>query len=287
MRRSVALAGLALAGLALATVTGCQRHVANPDSVSTSSTSAFPPPTLPSSTFPRSTATAPRPHTPSPRSGPASSHGTTPQAGDASALLATLTIKGRAPMTGYSRAQFGQAWTDDNGDLWGHNGCDTRDDILRRDLVDLTIKPDTNGCVAAAGLLHDPYTGATIRFLRGSRTSQLVPIDHVVALGDAWQMGAQQWTPAKRVDLANDPLNLLAVDQASNDEKGDSDAASWLPANKSYRCAYVARQVAVKARYGLAVTQAEHDAIARVLSGCPSTRLPVDERALVARGQVP
>jgi hypothetical protein len=177
-------------------------------------------------------------------------------------------------MTGYSRAQFGPAWTDDNGDLWGHNGCDTRNDILRRDLAGVTLRPNTNGCVVSSGVLHDPYTGTTIRFVRGRGTSQLVPIDHVVALGDAWQMGAQQWSAAMRIDLANDPLNLLAVDEASNNQKGDSDAASWLPANKAYRCAYVARQVAVKARYGLAVTQAEHEAIARVLTACPSTGAP-------------
>ena len=177
-------------------------------------------------------------------------------------------------MTGYSRAQFGQAWTDDNGALWGHNGCDTRNDILRRDLADVTLRPNTNGCVVSSGVLDDPYTGTTIHFLRGPGTSQLVPIDHVVALGDAWQMGAQQWSAAMRIDLANDPLNLLAVDEASNNQKGDSDAASWLPANKAYRCAYVARQVAVKARYGLAVTQAEHEAIARVLTACPSTGAP-------------
>jgi Protein of unknown function (DUF1524) len=192
------------------------------------------------------------------------------------AVLTTLPIKGRAPMTGYSRAQFGPAWTDNNDDPGGHNGCDTRNDILRRDLTDVALKPGSNGCTVATGDLRDPYTAKSIAFTRSSTTSTAVQIDHVVALGDAWQTGSQQWSLARRVDLGNDRLNLLAVDGPSNESKGDADAASWLPPNKSYRCAYVARQVAVKAKYGLWVTHAEHDAIARVLGSCIGQAVPVE-----------
>jgi hypothetical protein len=196
--------------------------------------------------------------------------------GTALALLATLRIKGRAPKTGYARTRFGPAWTDDNDDPSGHNGCDTRNDILRRDLTDAVVKAGTHGCVALSGTLHDPYTDRTIDFVRGQRTSAAVQIDHVVALADAWQTGAQQWNALKRVDLANDPLNLLAVDGPTNEGKGDGDAATWLPPNKAYRCTYVARQVAVKARYALWVTPAEHDAIARVLTTCPDQAAPTE-----------
>jgi len=180
-----------------------------------------------------------------------------------------LPIKGRAPKTGYDRAAFGPAWTDNSSAPGGHNGCDTRNDILRRDLVDVTLKPGTHGCLVLTGTLPDPYLGTTIPFVRGVGTSTAVQIDHVVALGDAWQTGAQQWDAGKRVAFANDPRNLLAVDQHSNAQKRDADAASWLPHDKAYRCAYVARQVAVKAEYGLWVTRAEHDAIAGILAGCP------------------
>ena len=180
-------------------------------------------------------------------------------------LLATIPIKGRAPMTGYDRDKFGAAWTDDNDDVDGHNGCDTRNDILRRDLLAITLKPDTRGCLVLTGVLHDPYTRTTIEFARGVGTSSKVQVDHVVALGDAWQTGAAQWSESKRVDLANDPLELLAVDGSANESKGDGDAATWLPPNKAFRCAYVERQVAVKARYGLWTTQAEHDAINRTV----------------------
>jgi hypothetical protein len=188
--------------------------------------------------------------------------------------LATLPVRGRAPLTGYSRAQFGPAWTDDVTVADGHNGCDTRNDILRRDLADVVIKPGTHGCTVASGVLHDPYTNTVITFSRGESTSAAVQIDHVVALGDAWQTGAQQLSPAVRTNMANDPLELLAVSGAANDQKGDADAASWLPPNKAFRCAYVATAVAVKIRYHLWVTPAEHAAIARVLSTCPGQRLP-------------
>ena len=189
-------------------------------------------------------------------------------------VLAALPIKGRAPMTGYSREQFGPAWTDDNNDPLGHNGCDTRNDILRRDLTAKKLDPTTSGCVVESGILRDPYTSRTIHFRRGETTSLAVQIDHVVALGDAWQTGAQRWSLQTRTDLANDPLELLAVDGPTNESKGDGDAATWLPPNGTYRCSYVARQIAVKARYRLWVTQAEHDAMARVLKKCPGQKVP-------------
>ena len=184
------------------------------------------------------------------------------------ALLATVPVQGRAPQTDYSREQFGQSWSDDVTVEGGHNGCDTRNDILRRDISDAQIKPGTQGCVVLSGALADPYTGATIPFLRGADTSEEVQIDHVVALSDAWQSGAQQLSAAQRQDLANDPLNLQATAGWVNQQKGGGDAATWLPPNTSYRCTYVARQVKVKAKYQLWVKPAERDAIARVLTDC-------------------
>ncbi|MGZ6733239.1 MAG: HNH endonuclease family protein [Nocardioides sp.] len=182
--------------------------------------------------------------------------------------LATLAVKGRAPMTGYDRDAFGQAWSDDTEDQWGHNGCDTRNDILRRDLRDVALDPRTHGCAVLTGTLADPYGGTLIHFVRGVATSIAVQVDHVVALGDAWQKGARQWTAQRRQAFANDPRELLAVSGPLNASKGDGDAATWLPPAKAYRCAYVARQVAVKKAYGLWVTAAERDAIARVLASC-------------------
>jgi len=191
------------------------------------------------------------------------------------AVLASLPVKGRAPMTGYARDQFGPAWADVD-----HNGCDTRNDVLTRDLTDETYKAGTHDCVVTRGTLADPYTGTSIGFVRGSGAS--VDIDHVVALGDAWQTGADRWDDARRTALANDPANLLAVDYSENRKKGDGDAASWLPPATGYRCAYVARQVAVKATYGLWVTSAEHDAIARVLTGCPDQPVPTPASSTLA-----
>ncbi len=194
---------------------------------------------------------------------------TTPaQARAALAQLDRLPVKGRAPKTGYARTRFGAAWTDDVDVAGGHNGCDTRNDVLRRDLTAQRPKPGTHGCVVLAGRLADPYTGRVIAFERGASTSSRVQIDHVVALGDAWVKGAQQLTPAQRTALANDPLNLLAVDGPTNNAKRDSDAASWLPPNRAFRCTYVARQVAVKARYHLWVTAAEKSQVARQLESC-------------------
>ena len=165
---------------------------------------------------------------------------------NAKAELEKIEVKGRAPKTGYSRKQFGNGW----GKI---NGCSVREVILARVL---------------SGVLNDPYTGQTIQFQRGEKTSSKVQIDHVVALSDAWQKGAQQISPEEREKLANDPLNLLAVDGPANQAKGDGDAATWLPSNKPFRCQYIARQVAVKRKYRLWVTEAEKSAMSGILEKC-------------------
>jgi hypothetical protein len=191
--------------------------------------------------------------------------------GDAATALATLPVKGRAPLTGYDRDQFGQSWRDID-----RNGCDQRNDVLARDLAEVEYRPGTHSCVVQAGTFADPYSGRTIPFRRGRDTSDDVQIDHVVALANAWQTGAQQLEPAARERFANDPLNLMATEGAINQQKSDGDAATWLPPARGFRCTYVARQVAVKTKYRLWVTAAERDAIAAVLSACPGQELPPD-----------
>ena len=183
----------------------------------------------------------------------------------AATALARLPVKGRAPKTGFTRKQFGNGWA-------ATGNCTMRDRILARDFAEVRYVAEDD-CTVAGGQLHDPYTGKTINFSRGK--SSTVQIDHIVALSDAWQTGAQQLPAALREQLANDPLELIAADGPANNEKSDADAASWLPANKPYRCRYVARQIAVKAKYDLWVTAAERDAMQRVLQACPEQVLPV------------
>lgn len=183
--------------------------------------------------------------------------------GTALALLETLVVKGKAPRSDYQRSAFGEAWLDADA-----NGCDTRNDILRRDMQGLTFT-DGSLCLVASGTLQEPYTGHGVSFQRGKDSSGAVQIDHVVALGNTWQTGAAALTPIQRQSLANDPLNLLAVDGQANQDKSDGDAATWLPPSKKFRCHYVARQISVKAAYQLWVTPAEKSAMQRVLGLCP------------------
>jgi len=227
--------------------------------------------------------TSPAPHPTTPTDKATTSSPAKAASNSALTVLASLAVKGRAPKTGYDRDQFGPAWHDTD-----RNGCDQRNDVLRRDLTDLTIKAGTNGCEVLTGVLHDPYTGKTIDFTRGVGTSTAVQIDHIVALSDAWQTGVQQLSASTREEFANDPLELLAVDGPTNESKGDGDAATWLPPNKSERCAYVARQIAVKAKYGLWVTSAEKQAMIQVLTPCPnqiiptSSAIPLDTKDVVS-----
>jgi hypothetical protein len=184
---------------------------------------------------------------------------------DALTTLNSLSVKGRAAKTGYSRAQF-PTWSD-----LDRNGCDTRNEILNRDLTKVLFKSGTKDCKVSSGSLIDPYSGKVIIF---SSTKSTIDIDHVVALSNAWQTGAAYFDKTKRQQIANDPLNLLAVDYSLNRQKSDGDAATWLPPLKSYRCDYVARQIAVKAKYALWVTSPEKDAIIKILEKCVGQRIP-------------
>jgi len=184
---------------------------------------------------------------------------------DALTTLNSLSVKGRAAKTGYTRAQF-PTWSD-----LDRNGCDTRNEILNRDLTKVLFKAGTRDCKVISGSLIDPYSGKVIAF---SSVKSTIDIDHVVALSNAWQTGAAYFDKTKRQQIANDPLNLLAVDYSLNRQKGDGDAATWLPPLKSYRCDYVARQIAVKAKYGLWVTSPEKDAIVKILEKCVGQKIP-------------
>lgn len=176
--------------------------------------------------------------------------------------LEKLEIKGRAPKTGYSRSEFYTNWP-------SINGCSLRQIIIKRELGDNAVL-EANNCDVHSGTFTEPYTGSQLTFYQKSDFSKKIQIDHIVALSDAWQKGAQYKTKDERYQIATDPLNLIAADASANQQKSDGDAATWLPPNKAFRCQYVARQVSVKYKYGLWITQAEHDAIANVLQNCPN-----------------
>lgn len=177
----------------------------------------------------------------------------------ATEVLEFLEVKGRAPKTGYSREEFYNGWP-------SVDGCSLRQRILKREFGDTAV---LDGCNVIAGEFDEPYTGEHMKFSSREEVSKL-QIDHVVALSDAWQKGAQYMDKSVRYEIATDPLNLLAVDGSANMQKSDGDAATWLPSNKKFRCQYVARQVSVKYKYSLWVTSAEKEAISRVLQNCPN-----------------
>jgi multisubunit Na+/H+ antiporter MnhB subunit len=268
------IAAIALAGALVAVVVGSSLAPAsgdmnladtNPESTATASATASATPTPTPLAFTEEAPADPATSSPAPEEASVVLGDTAATDMTAIALLTTVPVKGRAPKTGYDRSgDFGTAWLDVD-----QNGCDTRNDVLARDLTGIV---KSGSCRVMTGTLAGPYTGKTINFQRGTATSSLVQIDHVIALSNAWQTGAQQLSQAQRVSLANDPLNLLAVDGRTNSVKGDGDTATWLPPKKSFRCAYVARQISVKATYGLWVTPAEHDAMTRILTNCPDER---------------
>lgn len=193
-----------------------------------------------------------------------------PSAGDTQAILAAqaLVERGRSASTNYSRDAFGSAWKDVD-----RNGCDTRNDILSRDFTTASYKGGTNDCKVVGGTWTDPYSNESYTFTEQPSEAQ---IDHVVALSNAWQMGADLWTDEMRTEFANDPLNLIVTVASLNRQKSDSNAASWLPPYKPGRCDFIARQVAVKTKWQLFVTSSEKSAMLGILSKpeCFETLLP-------------
>jgi len=185
-------------------------------------------------------------------------------------LSGIVLVPARIHRYDYRRAAYGDAWTDDTDAPGGHNGCDTRDDILNRDLVDTThvsIKRCPNA--VETGILRDPYTNATINFRRGAGIGASVEIDHIVPLALAWDMGAHDWPIAERVRFANDPANLLAVSGKANEDKADSQPALWMPPNNAFWCQYAMQYIAVSRVYGLPIDQASGDVLRRATATCP------------------
>lgn len=181
--------------------------------------------------------------------------------------LAKLPIKKSESGTDYQRSNFSSGWA-----KW--KSCNVRQKILARDIKNATMA--SNGCTITGGQLHDPYTGHILDMKTKSEVAKKVQIDHVVALSNAWKTGARYLTAETRKQLANDDLNLIAVSSQANQEKSDGDASTWLPSNLAFRCAYVARQIAVKIRYSLWVTRPEYDAMTAVLSNCHNQPMPTE-----------
>ncbi len=186
-------------------------------------------------------------------------------------LAGVAVVPQRTHRYDYHRSAYGEAWDDDNDAPGGHNGCDTRDDILDRDLVDKTyvsIKRCPNA--VATGILHDPYTNTVIAFQRGAKVGEAVQIDHIVPLAYAWDMGASGWPEPLRVRFANDPANLLAVQGQANQDKGDLPPAQWMPPNTAFACQYAIQFIAVLRGYALPVDEPSAGVLRQAASTCPT-----------------
>ncbi|MET4614131.1 hypothetical protein ABIC28_005144 [Rhodococcus sp. PvR044] len=181
-------------------------------------------------------------------------------------LVVGLTVVKSLPkVPGYERdctkgkaCVYGPAWTDDYTGPSSHDGCDTRNNVLGTQLVNVRFKPGTRDCKVIGGTLHDPYTGKTIEF--DPKKSSAIQIDHVFPLSRSWSAGASKWTLAQRTSFANDTaLNLLASDGPANQAKSDKGLDKWMPANAGYRCEYAIKYLTVAKTYQLAVTTSEVD----------------------------
>lgn len=187
-------------------------------------------------------------------------------ASQAAAALTSIPISAsRVDRADYDRSAFGSAWSDAASVPGSGNGCDTRNDVLARDLNDIRAGP-VSSCPRAvlAGDLRSPYTGGFVAFRR-DRNASAVQIDHIVPLSYAWDMGAWSWSPPRRLDFANDPANLVSVDGHSNQDKSDSEPARWMPPAAGFRCQYAIQFVTVTQTYGLSIDEPSRRVLSEAL----------------------
>ncbi len=192
-------------------------------------------------------------------------------AAGADVLAGVRVVPSRVRGNDYRRAAFGEAWDDDTSAPGGHNGCDTRNDILARDLIEVTFV-STKRCphAVSTGTLHDPYTNGTLVFTRGEQVGASVQIDHIVPLAFAWDMGARDWPDGVRKRFANDPANLLAVQGKANQDKGDLPPGQWMPPNTAFWCQYAVQFAAVARGYRIAIDESSAREIRNAAASCPS-----------------
>lgn len=252
MIRSTITAGILMAALVIGLL--WYTHAPNPRATTPTTPPTTRPNTSPSTTPPTASTTITR--------------------SPARIALDTLPVAPAASMAGYTRDAFGQAWSDDVTTAGGHNGCDTANDIKRRDLTHTTIKPGTHGCLVLTGTGTDPFTGHPLTYHRGQPNPP--EVDHLIALAAAWRTGAQTLTPDQRRNFANDPLNLTLTSPTTNALKADNDAGGWLPPEPNAHCTYATRQIAVKTAYHLWVTPTEKTALRSILDTCTHQQLPTD-----------
>ena len=166
-------------------------------------------------------------------------------------------IQEQRPVSLLYRREDWKHWIDADGDC-----MNTRHEILLQQAVgEVKLSPD--GCFVSMGAWNDPYSGK--RFTRASD----LDIDHVIAVKWAHEHGGANWPPEKKEAFANDPLNLLAVDDGLNQAKGAKGPDQWLPPNQAYRCQYLDRWKRVLSAYpGLTMTPQENRIYGRQLSAC-------------------
>ncbi|WP_181134132.1 MULTISPECIES: HNH endonuclease family protein [unclassified Rathayibacter] len=261
-------AALAVAAVALSDTAGGggPEAVSSPAGASAASSSpAAPasssPPAVVEPSAPETEPSAPQTEPSAPETEPSAPQ-TEPSTPPLATLAALASVEGPAAVP-YDRDLFGQAWSDVD-----RNGCDTRNDVLGRDLLAPVFKPGTRDCKVLTGTLIDPYDGASVAFVSGTDTSRLVQIDHVVALGWAWHHGAWSWTDDQRLAFANDPANLVAASEQTNRAKSDAGPGEWLPPAAELRCGYVEQFVAVLSDYGLGIDARDRVASEAVLAVC-------------------
>lgn len=153
----------------------------------------------------------------------------------------------------YQREYY-EHWVDMDGDC-----LNTRAELLiERSLLPVVFSE--NGCRVLEGAWLDAYTGK-IYYQAGE-----VHIDHVVALKEAHDAGAWEFSREKKKQFANDPDNLLITHGKVNISKSAKGFDLWFPKDEDRQELYIQKRLFVMKKYGLRPSASEAQALVEKLN---------------------
>ncbi len=163
----------------------------------------------------------------------------------------------------YDRGEWSH-WSDDDGDCQ-----DARQEALIAESETPVQYTTDDRCRVASGSWEGPHTGEVF-----TNPGDL-DVDHMVPLANAHRSGGWAWSKDKKRQYANDLSydgHLIAVKVSANRAKGSSGPEDWKPPEHAYWCRYALDWITIKNAWDLTATEAEADALEKMLGTCEPSR---------------
>lgn len=138
----------------------------------------------------------------------------------------------------------------------------TRQEMLILTSSDEIKFTNPRNCVVRTGKWLDEYTGETFN------VAVQVDIDHIIPLMYAHIHGGDRWDAGKKLQFANDPMNIMLVKKREIKRKSQRGPDRYLP-REEFQCEYAALWDAIADKYNLTINTRDRAEIAVIRRGCP------------------